>query len=198
MLKLYDFLLSGNCYKVRLLLSLLGLEYESIAVDLKAGEHKQPSFLQLNPFGQVPALTDGTVVLRDSQAILVYIARRYGGTDWLPEDAAGLGNVMQWLSTASKEIANTVATARLHYLFGTTIDVAAVEKQSYALLGVIDHHLATRQWLASDRPTIADIACFPYIGLAADGKLSLDAYPHVVAWIERIKQLPGYVGMPGL
>jgi glutathione S-transferase len=198
MLKLYDFLLSGNCYKVRLLLSLLGLEYESIAVNLKAGEHKQPPFLELNPFGQVPALTDGAVVLRDSQAILVYIARRYGGTDWLPEDAAGLGNVMQWLSTASKEIANTVATVRLHYLFGKTIDLANLEKQSYALLEVIDHHLATRQWLASDRPTIADIACFPYIGLAADGKLSLDAYPHIVAWVDRIKQLPGYVGMPGL
>lgn len=198
MLKLYDFLLSGNCYKVRLLLSLLGLEYESIAVNLKAGEHKQPSFLQLNPFGQVPALRDGEVVLRDSQAILVYIARRYGGTDWLPEDAATLGNVMQWLSTASKEIANTIATARRHYLFGGSVDLAVVEKQSYDLLAVMNDHLATREWLVSDRPTIADIACFPYIGLAADGKLSLDAYPHVIAWIERIKQLPGYVGMPGL
>lgn len=198
MLKLYDFVLSGNCHKVRLLLSSLGLEYETVAVDLKAGEHKQPPFLQLNPFGQVPVLTDGDVVLRDSQAILVYIARRYGSTDWLPEDAAALGNVMQWLSTAAKEIANTVATARLHYLFGASVDIAAVEKQSYTLLQVMDDHLATRHWLATDRPTIADIACFPYLGLAADGKLSLEAYPHIVAWIDRIKTLPGYVGMPGL
>ncbi|MBW4582717.1 MAG: glutathione S-transferase family protein [Tildeniella nuda ZEHNDER 1965/U140] len=198
MLKLYDFLLSGNCYKVRLLLSLLGVEHELVAVDLKAGEHKKTPFLQLNPFGQVPALTDGDVVIRDSQAILVYLARRYGGADWFPEDAAALGNIAQWLSTASKEIGNTIATARLHYLFGTPIDVAAVEKQSYAVLKVIDEHLATRQWLECDRLTIADIACFPYIGLAADGKLSLDAYPHIVAWIDRIKQLPGYVGMPGL
>lgn len=198
MLKLYDFSLSGNCYKVRLLLSSLGLEYETVAVNLKAGEHKQPPFLQLNPFGQVPVLTDGNVVLRDSQAILVYIARRYGNADWLPEEAAALGNVMQWLSTASKEIANTLATARLHYLFGTSVDIATVEKQSYVLLQVMDDHLATRQWLASDRPTIADIACFPYIGLAADGKLSLEAYPHIIGWIDRIKQLPGYRGMPGL
>lgn len=198
MLKLHDFLLSGNCYKVRLLLSLLGIEHELVAVDLKAGEHKKPPFLQLNPFGQVPVLTDGDVVIRDSQAILVYLARRYGGADWFPEEAATLGKIAQWLSTASKEIANTIATARLHYLFGTTIDVAAVEKQSYAVLKVIDEHLATREWLECDRPTIADIACFPYIGLAADGKLSLDAYPNIIAWIDRIKQLPGYVGMPGL
>ncbi|PSB32439.1 glutathione S-transferase family protein [Stenomitos frigidus] len=198
MVKLYDFLLSGNCYKVRLLLSLLGVEHELVAVDLKSGEHKKPPFLALNAFGQVPVLVDGDVVIRDSQAILVYLARRYGGSDWLPEDAALLGKVSQWLSTASKEIANTVATARLHYLFGASIDVAAIEKQSYTVLKAIDEHLATRQWLECDRPTIADLACFPYIGLAADGKLSLDAYPNIVAWIDRIKQLPGYVGMPGL
>ena len=198
MLKLYDFQLSGNCHKVRVFLSLLGLEHELVAIDLKAGEHKKPPFLQLNPFGQVPVLVDGDVVIRDSQAILVYLARRYGGSDWLPEEAAALGQVSQWLSTASKEIANTIAAARLYHLFGASIDIAAVEKQSYTLLKVMDDHLATRQWLECDRPTIADLACFPYIGLAGDGKLSLEAYPNIVSWLDRIKQLSGYVGMPGL
>ena len=198
MVRLYDFLLSGNCYKVRLFLSLLGMDYESVAVDLKSGEHKKPPFLKLNPFGQVPALVDCDVVIRDSQAILVYLSRRYGGSDWLPEEAAAQGKVAQWLSTASKEIANTVATVRRHHLFGGAIDLPALEQESYAVLKVLDEHLATRQWLECDRPTIADIACFPYIGLAADGKLSLDSYPNIIAWIDRIKQLPGYVGMPGL
>ena len=199
MLKLYDFTLSGNCYKVRLLLSLLGLDYETVAVDFKGGEHKQPPFLQLNPMGQVPVLVDGDdVVIRDSQAILVYLARRYGREDWFPVEAEPMSKVVQWLSTAAKDIANSLAAARLHYLFGASGDMEVLEKQSHALLKVINDHLAEQHWLELERPTIADIACFPYIGLAGDARISLDAHPNVVTWLQRVKQLPGYVSMPGL
>ena len=83
-IKLYDFELSGNCYKVRLLMSLLGLEHELVPVNLLAGEHKSPKFLQLNLLGEVPVLTDGDLVLADSQAILVYLAKKYGNEAWLP------------------------------------------------------------------------------------------------------------------
>lgn len=198
MLKLYDFTLSGNCYKVRLFLSLLGLDYEPIAVDLRAGEHKKAPFLQLNPLGQVPVLIDDDVVIRDSQAVLVYLARRYSREDWLPTDAASMGKVMEWLSTAAKEIANYLATARLHYLFGANVDIELLEKQAHALLKVIDAHLSERHWLALDHPTIADLACFPYIALAGDAKISLEAYPHIGAWMTRLKQLPGFIVMPGI
>jgi glutathione S-transferase len=198
MLKLYDFPLSGNCYKVRLFLSLLGLDYEPIVVDLRAGEHKQAPFLQLNPLGQVPVLIDDDVAIRDSQAILVYLARRYSREDWLPTDAASMSKVMEWLSTAAKEIANYLATARLYYLFGAKVDIDLLEKQAHVLLKVIDAHLAERHWLALDHPTIADLACFPYIALAGDAKISLEAYPHIGTWMKRIKQLPGFIVMPGI
>jgi glutathione S-transferase len=198
MLKLYDFPLSGNCYKVRLFLSLLVLEYESIPVDLRGGEHKRAPFLQLNPLGQVPVFIDDEVVIRDSQAILVYLARRYSREDWLPIDAASMGKVTEWLSTAAIEIANVLAATRRHYLFGTKVDIELLEKQAHVLLKIIDAHLTERHWLALDHPTIADLACFPYIALAGDAKISLETYPHIRTWINRIKQLPGFIVMPGV
>ena len=198
MLKLYDFKLSGNCYKVRLLLSLLGLEYELVSLDLKGGEHKTPEFLELNLWGQIPVLVDKYLVLRDSQAILVYLARHYGGEAWLPSDPESMALVMQWLSTAVHDIQQGFAAARVYYLFGRQLDIETATARAYTASKVIDRHLAHRQWLELDRPTIADIACFPYIALAADGKIDLTDYPNVVAWIERVKQLSGYVGMSGL
>lgn len=198
MIKLHNFELSGNCYKVRLMLSLLGLKYELVPVDLLSGEHRTPHYLKLNPLGQVPVLRDGEVVIRDAQAILVYLTRHYGSEEWLPVEAEPMSKVVQWLSTAANEIQNSIAAARLHHLYNTRIDVERVTAKAYAILRIMDDHLAERQWLELERPTIADVACFPYIALAQDGKISLDAYPHVGAWIKRMKQLPHYVGMPGL
>ncbi len=198
MLKLYDFTLSGNCHKVRLMLSLLKLEYETIPIDLQASEQKSESFLKLNPFGQVPVLVDGDVVIRDAQAILVYLARRYGSEEWLPIDAQAMSKVVQWLSTTANEIQNSIAAARLHFIFNVQIDLDIAQRKAHQVLKILDDHLSKHQWLECDRPTIADIACFPYVGLAADGKIDLAAYGHVITWIERIKQLPGYVSMPGL
>lgn len=198
MIKLYDHELSGNCHKVRLMLSLLGLEYKIIPVDLISGKQKSPEFFELNPLGQVPVLTDGDLVLRDSQAILVYLARRYGGEDWLPVQAEPMSKVMQWLSTAANDIQNSLSTARLYYLFNLEIDLDLVQQRAHGVLQVIDELLAQQSWLELDHPTIADIACYPYVGLAPDGRISLEPYPHVIAWIDRIKKLPGYIGMPGL
>ena len=198
MLKLYDLNLTGNCYKVRLMLSLLGLEYELVAVNLSAGENKSSAFLKLNPLGQVPILLDGDVVIRDSQAILVYLARRYGSENWLPLEAEAMAKVGQWLSTATNEIQHSVAAARLHFIFNAKIDLELARSRAFKILQVMDEHLQKQDWLEGNRPTIADIACFPYIALAADGKIALEDYPHVIAWISRIKQLPGYISMPGL
>ena len=206
MVKLYDFAISGNCHKARLMLSLLGLEYELIPVNQQAGEHKSEMFLKLNPLGQVPVLIDGDVVIRDSQAILVYLARRYGGEDWLPVEAEPLSKVMQWLSFAANEIQNSFAAARRHFLLNAQLDVDLAQQKAYQTLQILNAHLSDRQWLEcvsealaqEVRPTIADIACFPYVGLAADSKISLADYAHINGWSERIKQLPGYVSMPGL
>jgi glutathione S-transferase len=179
------------------MLSLLEKEYQTIAVNLQAGEHKTPEFLQINPFGQIPVLEDGEQVIWDSQAILVYLARRYGGEDWLPTEAGAMSQVLKWLSVAAKEIQNSFMAARAYFLLNKPLDISLAQQTAHEVLKVMEAHLGDRLWLEVDRPTIADIACFPYIALASEGKIALQAYPNVVAWIERVKQLPNYVNLPG-
>lgn len=199
MIKLYGHEISGNCHKVRLMLSLLKLEYEWIKVDLIKGEHKSPEYLALNPFGQVPTLVDGDVTLADAQAILIYLGRKYGGETWLPLDAVLLAQVVRWLSTAAGEVRQGPENARLHYLFNaTSINIERATQKAEFILKQLDSHLSTRTWLECDRPTIADIAIFPYIALAPDGKIDLTPYANVLIWIDRVKQLPGFIGMVGI
>ena len=199
MIKLYGHEISGNVYKVRLLLALLEVDYEYIRVDLLAGEHKQPEYLQLNPFGQVPLLVDGDLVIPDAQAILVYIARQYSGEQWLPTESLELSQVVRWLSTTTGEIRQGVEQARQFHLLGkTSVNIEVAQQKSAFILDQINRHLAEREWLELEHPTIADIAAFPYIALASDGKVSLEPYPHILAWIERIKNLPNFIGMKGI
>ncbi|OAB61066.1 glutathione S-transferase [Leptolyngbya valderiana BDU 20041] len=196
MITLYGHELSGNAYKARLFLELLNLDYEYKRVDLMKGEHKQPSYLAINPFGQVPALVDGDRLLQDAQGILTYLARQYGGEVWLPSDAISLSRVVRWLSVTAGEVRQGPENARLYHLFGaTTINIDRATEKSHQILGQLNAWLSDRAWLECDRPTIADIAVFPYVALAPDGNIALEHYPHVLAWIDRIKQLPGFVGM---
>ncbi len=197
-MKLYDFELSGNCYKVRLLCSLLGLTIDATTVDLLGGAHKKSPLIDLNPFGQVPILEDGDVVLRDSQAILVYLARKHGGEDWLPTAAASLANVVEWLMVAENEIARGPADARLHDKFGYKLDIGLAREKAARILDLMEARLDANDWLVLDRPTIADVACMPYVALAHEGGLSLAPCPAVQAWIGRIKALPGFIPMPGV
>ena len=197
MIKLYGFNLSANSYKVRLFLELLKLEYEWVEVDLANGEHKSSSYLALNPFGQVPLLIDGDTKLADAQAILVYLARQYGGEEWLPLDALPLAQVVRWLSTTAGEVRQGPEHARLYHLFGVTnINLERAYGQAEFILSQLEQHLSTRTWLEFERPTIADIAVFPYVALASDGKIDLTPYSHVLKWIERIKLLPNYISLP--
>jgi glutathione S-transferase len=199
MIKLYGHELSGNSYKVRLFLELLNLNYEWIKVDLMKGEHKSPDYLALNPFGQVPLLIDGETKLADAQAILVYLARQYGGEQWLPLEALPLAQVVRWLSTTAGEVRQGPENARLYHLFGaTSINIERAHQKAEYILTQLDQHLSTHTWLEFEHPTIADVAVFPYIALAPDGKIDLAPYPHVLAWIDRIKQLPGYIPMTEL
>lgn len=198
MIELYEFPLSGNCHKVRLMLSLLGLDYRSIRVRGAEREHKQPGFLALNPFGQVPVLVDSGFPVRDSQTILVYLARRYGGPAWWPDAEQELAAVASWLFTAANEIARGPNAARLHRKFGQPLDYGTAVGVTEALMGIIDAHLQDRLWLALDRVSIADIACYPYLALAPEGGIDLGPFPAVRNWFTRLQHLPGYVAMPGL
>lgn len=197
-MKLYDLALSGNCYKVRLLAALANIPLEIVPVDVLAGEHKRSPLIDLNSWGEIPILEDGAVVLRDSQAILVYLAAKYAGETWLPKDPAGMATVMQWLSTSANEIQNGPGAARLVDKFGYDIDKADSIKRARRILSLLNAHLSTRRWLALERPTIADCAIFPYVALAPEGGISLEQYPHIQPWIGRIRELPGFESMPGI
>ncbi|BBL77260.1 glutathione S-transferase family protein [Methylomagnum ishizawai] len=198
MIELYEFALSGNCHKVRLMLSLLGVEYRSIPVRGTEREHKQEAFLALNPFGQVPVLVDAGLAVRDSQAILIYLARKYGGPAWWPDEAGELAAVTPWLFTAANEIARGPNAARLHRKFGIPLDYDAALAVAAEVMGIIETHLGGRAWLALDRPTLADIACYPYLALAWEGGIEPAHYPAMRDWFTRIQELPGYVAMPGM
>lgn len=197
-MKLYDLTLSGNCYKVRLFAALAGIPVDIVPVDFLAGEHKRPPLSELNPWGEIPILVDGEVVLRDSQAILVYLARRYAGEAWLPNDPAAMAEVVQWLSTAANEVQNGPGAARLVDKFGYALDKADTLRRAARILPLINARLADHDWLALDRPTIADCAVLPYVALAPEGGVSLSDFPHIRAWIGRVKALPGFVPMPGV
>lgn len=198
MIKLYEIALSGNCHKVRLLLSMLGIPYESIAVNLAAGEHLEPGFLALSPFGEVPALVDDDVVVRDSNAILVYLASRYGGEQWWPQAPVLQARIASWLSTAANEIAAGPNSLRLHYKWGREIDVVRAEKVSAKTLRILDAQLSNSQWLIGDRFSIADLAIYPYVALSPEGRVDLESHKPILRWIADLRGLPGYTGMPGM
>lgn len=197
MLTLYDHPLSGNSYKVRLFLSLLGRDFEKVLIDVPNGSNKEESFTEINPLQQIPVLIDGSYIVQDSQAILVYLARRYR-PEWNGNDAFESGAIAQWLSYAANEIGNSLQPARVFYLLGEDVDIATSQKKSLRVLRILDAHFAQHEWLACSRPTIADIACFPYVGLCREGRLPLDEFPNVLTWLNRIVALDGYVSMPGL
>lgn len=200
MLKLYDREASGNCYKARLLLSFLNMPYERIPVAMQDGKNVvDGSYLELNPRGQIPTLVDGDTVLWGSTAILCYLATRYDETSsWLPRDPAPLGRVMQWLELAQNEILNGLFRARAIVRFGLPGDLAAAQQIGLRALGVLESRLGAEAWLAGNGPTVADIACFPYVALAHEGQIDATPYAGVQQWVGRIKSLDRFVGMPGI
>jgi glutathione S-transferase len=195
MIKLYRHELSGHAHRVQLFLSILGLDHELVDVDLVNGEHKQDAFRALNAFSQVPVIDDNGTVVSDSNAILVYLAKKYGTTQWLPEDAEGAAVVTRWLSAAAGPVAFGPATARLITLFSAPLDAERAKTIAYGLFDVMEQELATRDWLAGGTATIADIAGYSYIAHAPEGDVSLEPYPHIRAWLKRIEGLPGFVPM---
>lgn len=192
-MKLYHYPLSGHSHRVRLFLSLIGVEAELAQVDLGSGEHRAAPFLALNRFGQVPVLEDGDTIVSDSNAILVYLAKKYERSDWLPEDPAGAAAVQRWLSVAAGQIAYGPGAARLIALFNARFDMAEVSARAHAILRLIDAELDTRIWIAASRPTLADVALYSYIARARDGRIALSSYPAIQAWLARIETLPGFV-----
>ncbi|MCK5925599.1 MAG: glutathione S-transferase [Methylococcales bacterium] len=195
-LKLYRHPLSGHAHRVELFLSILGLNADIIDVDLMQGEHKQAKFLKKNRFGQVPVLEDDEVTIADSNAILVYLASKYDNDHtWLPLDPVKAAEVQRFLSVAAGAIASGPATARLINLFGAKLDKDKAIATAHSILALLNQHLKDHKWLAANQATIADLSNYTYIAHAPEGDVSLESYPHIKAWLQRIEALPHFIPM---
>ncbi|MFO0585065.1 MAG: glutathione S-transferase N-terminal domain-containing protein [Anaeromyxobacter sp.] len=186
---------SGHTHRVFAFLSILGLAHRF--EDSPQAVRRTAAFLALNPLGQVPVLEDGELVLADSNAILVYLARRYApGSPWLPDDPVVAAHVQRWFSIAAGELFQGPALARLGTLWGRGVDVARAREAGARLLAFLEGVLGGRAWLAAGHPTLADLSLYPYVARAPEGRLDLAPLPAVRAWIDRVEALPGMPAMP--
>lgn len=203
-LVLYNYELDESCYKVRLALSLLGLAWQAVAVDVFPGkEHLSPPFLALNPSGRLPILRDGDLVLHGTEAIIAHLARAHDPSGkWLPVQGPEFAEVMQWLIFSAHDLGVTI-TARQHSLFGTSGDEQSLRVASSRAIRIMDDHMTARgfaqaEWFATEHPTIADIALFPAFALSRDFGIDHDEYPALRRWARRFRVLPGFKTMPGI
>lgn len=201
--KLYDFLPSGNGYKVRLLLTQLGIPFELIQINILNGESRTPDFLEKNPNGRIPVLEiEPGIYLSESNAILIYLSQE---TEFLPtvgaaasqENRLELARILQWMCFEQYSHEPYIATSR----FWLTHDMAdqyrkeLLQKQApgYAALDVMERQLASHPFLVGDRYTIADIALYAYTHVADEGGFNLDRYPGIQSWLEHVQTQPNHV-----
>jgi glutathione S-transferase len=186
-MRLYDYAASGNCFKVRLLLGLLGREYARVPVDIFAGDTLTEAFGKINPLRETPVLEleDGRR-LTQSNAILWFLGE---GTAFLPATAWERGLVASWLSFEQERVMGGIGSPRFRALTGRSFEAARLETGRGALQ-VLDDHLAGREWLVGAAPSIADLGLFAYVSVAGDAGLELP--PHVAAWLDRVRALPGF------
>jgi len=207
MIELYDYELSGNCYKIRLMLSVLNIQYKSNNIEFyPSEEHKSDDFLKINPLGQLPVISDNGFVLRDAQAILIYLSTKYDKNgSWYPtNDPKKVGMISQWLAFADS-ITGSASAARLHdTFFYTNFDIEKCRAAAHSQFRILDEHLYFQEqlgnsWVCEGKtPTIADIACFPYVVLSEEGGVSRISYPAIRRWIDRFKRIEGFIIMPGM
>ncbi len=194
MLKLYDFELSGHAHRVRLMLSLIKQPYEKVSLNLAAGEHKKEPYISINPFGLVPVLDDEGYILRDSIAIIVYLATKYA-PEWYSEDPELRGRIHEWLALAARELAEGPARARLITVFGAKFDAESTIQFCHGLLDKVDRLIGENTWLAGETPSVADIAFYSYIAHAPEGNVSLENYQNITRWLKSFEALPNFIPM---
>ncbi len=193
-IRIHSFPLSGHAHRVRLFASLAGIDHEVVHVDLSQGAQQRDEFLALNPFGQVPVIEDGDIVINDSNAILVYLARKYAPS-YLPTDPIKEAEVQKFLTLAAGELAFGPAAARLINVFNAPLDPGACHATAAKVLSKLDAHLKDRDFLVGKRPTIADVAIYSYTAHAPEGDISLEPYPNVRRFLGNVTDLPGFVPM---
>jgi glutathione S-transferase len=194
-MRLYDYSASGNCYKVRLLLALLGLRYERVPVDIFAGDTLTDEYARVNPLRETPVLeTDDGELIAQSNAILWYLGE---GTEYLPSDHAGRAHVLQWHFFEQERVMPGLGGTRFRRVTGRAAADPATDARRFQLgldtLAVLDAHLGEREWLVGERPTIADLSVFAYTHVCEDAGFELGRYPAVGRWLARVRALPGFV-----
>ena len=193
-LRLHDYVLSSECYAVRLMLALLALPLETVAVDLYPGG-------ATTPYGDIPVLEDGDTIVTDPGLILTYLARTHDASGtWLPPEHAM--DIARWLGFAATDLA-ALRDARRTAVLGAPGDLGALNRRGRAALRLLDDHLTERglagaRWVAGDGPTIADIAVFPAVMLSHDSGIGHEDYAAINLWQRRVRKLPGFIGMPGI
>ncbi len=192
-LRLHDYVLSSECYTVRLMLSLLALPYETVAVDLYPGS-------ATTPHGDIPVLEDGDAIVTDPGLILMYLAHTHDPSGrWLPE---GAPDIAHWLGFANSVLL-PLRDARRTAVLGASGDLDALNAKGRLALRALDDRLTMigldgTEWLAGDGPTIADIAVFPAVMLSHDSGIGHEDYAAINLWQRRVRKLPGFIGMPGI
>jgi glutathione S-transferase len=193
---------SGNSYKVRLLLGLLGTRCEIVNYDTKGGETHTPGFLEnINPDGKVPVLElEGGTMLPESGAILYYLAE---GTPYLPEEKRERARLLRWMFFEQYSLLLYLSRPRLWRMWGVEItaqkraELEQLFEQGHRALGVMERHLGDyREFFVGERPTVADVALYVYPRICPEGGYNLEGFPAIRAWLERIAALPGYVPPP--
>jgi len=197
-LRLYDFLPSGNGYKIRLLLTQIGMPFERIEINILEGESRSPEFLSRNPNGKIPVLEIGDgKYLAESNAILMYLSE---GTEFLPYDRFLKAQVLQWLFFEQYSHEPFIATSRYWIsILGKAEEYQEALKEKhergYQALEVMENYLTGKTFFVGERYTIADIALFAYTHVANEGGFDLSRFKAIQAWIERVKMQPGYIGI---
>ena len=193
-MRLFDYLPSGNSYKVRWVCARLGLDYDHVGVDIHAGETQTPDFLALNPAGQIPLLMlDDGRTLAESNAIIRFLA---DGSDLVPTDAFDHARMLQWQFWEQYRHEPAIAVARFirHYAMDTRSgELPALTTRGDAALAVIEGHLAGRDWFVGDACSLADVSLYAYTHVADEGGFELSRYPNVSAWLARFAGQEGHI-----
>ncbi len=199
MIKLYDHPLSGNCYKIRLLLNQLGIEYEKIFIDIFNGEQKTEEFAKLNPNMKIPVLDDDGFVMWESNAILLYLAKKYYPNPFVSDDDSEYGLIVQWAMFGKTSVDPNFAVARYYKKFLKKEqydynDFIKLQNNCHMILKQLDRYLMSNEFLAGGS-SIADIACYPYIKLSPEAGIEPEIYNSVKRWILNIERQENYISI---
>jgi glutathione S-transferase len=195
MLQLYDSRLSGNGWKIRILLNQLGTPFRRVLLDLAKGEQATPEFRTKSKFARIPVLKldDGRTIV-ESPAILLYLAE---GTRFLPDDRNLRADVIGWMTFEQADLLRALQLPRVYHLRGQAEQMAAkiadIHESTYPALAKLDAWLADHEWLAADLYTIADINMFGYVSMAHEGKYDMSRFPAIGAWLDRVRAQPGWI-----